>query len=259
MTHLVAHQLHKSFGGVKAVEEVTFEVAPGELVALIGPNGAGKSTTFNVLNGQLPPDSGDIRLEGRSLVGCTPQQIWRAGVGRTFQTAAVFGSMTVLENVQTVLMSRDRRFFDLWSKVTGYKRVEALALIEQVGLAQMAHQSCQGLAYADVKRVELALALASAPRWLLMDEPTAGMAPAERQALMTLTHALAKQQRIGVLFTEHSMDVVFGYADRILVMAQGRLIAQGTPAEIQSNEQVQAVYFGRQRPVVGTPALKGAA
>jgi ABC-type branched-subunit amino acid transport system ATPase component len=257
MTHLVVLQIHKSFGGVKAVDDVTFEVAPGEMVALIGPNGAGKSTTFNVINGQLPPDSGDVRLDGRSLVGCSPQQIWRLGVGRTFQTAAVFGSMSVLENVQTVLMSRDRRFFDLWSKATAYQREEAMTLIEQVGLAEMAHWGCQALAYADVKRVELALALASAPRWLLMDEPTAGMAPAERQALMTLAHALAKQRHIGVLFTEHSMDVVFGYADRILVMAQGRLIAQGTPAEIQSNEQVQAVYFGRKRPAIGGVALKG--
>lgn len=259
MTQLAIHHVHKSFGGVKAVDDVSFEVAPGELVALIGPNGAGKSTTFNVINGQLRPDTGDVRLAGRSLVGCTPQQVWRLGVGRTFQTAAVFGSMSVLENVQTVLMSRDRRFFDLFSKATGYHQAEALALIDQVGLADMAHQRCQALAYADVKRVELALALASAPRWLLMDEPTAGMAPAERQALMTLTHGLAKQQQIGVLFTEHSMDVVFGYADRILVMAQGRLIAQGTPTEIQSNEQVQAVYFGRQRPVLGARAVRESA
>lgn len=255
MTGLLVHKIHKSFGGVKAVDDVSFEVYSGEVVALIGPNGAGKSTTFNVINGQLPPDTGDVRLDGRSLVGCTPQQIWRLGVGRTFQTAAVFGSMSVLENVQTVLMSRDRRFTALWSKATDYQRTEALALVQQVGLAEMAGQSCQALAYADVKRVELALALASKPRWLLMDEPTAGMAPAERQALMRLTHALAKQNQIGVLFTEHSMDVVFGYADRILVMAQGRLIAQGTPAQIQSDAQVQAVYFGRKRPVVaGTAA-----
>lgn len=256
MARLVINQLHKSFGGVKAVDDVSFEVYPGELVALIGPNGAGKSTTFNVINGQLPPHAGDVRLNGQSLIGLTPQQIWRLGVGRTFQTAAVFGSMSVLENVQTVLMSRDRRFAALWQRASDYKHAEALSLVEQVGLVQMAHQSCQSLAYADVKRVELALALASAPRWLLMDEPTAGMAPAERQALMTLTHTLAKQQQIGVLFTEHSMDVVFGYADRILVMAQGRLIAQGTPAQIQANEQVQAVYFGRQRPPVGTKTAR---
>jgi len=256
-TRLLVDRIHKSFGGVKAVDDVSFEVRPGELVALIGPNGAGKSTTFNVINGQLLPDAGDVRLDGRSLVGCTPQQIWRFGVGRTFQTAAVFGSMSVLENVQTVLMSRDRQFGALWRRATGYKRAEALSLVQQVGLAPLAQQSCQALAYADVKRVELALALASAPSLLLMDEPTAGMAPAERQALMTLTHSLAKQQQIGVLFTEHSMDVVFGYADRVLVMAQGRLIAQGTPEDIQSDEQVQAVYFGRQRPV-GATAMRQA-
>lgn len=246
MTGLSISKLSKSFGGVQAVKGVSFDVKPGELVALIGPNGAGKSTTFNMINGQLSPDEGDVVLRNRSLVGLSPQQIWRQGVGRTFQTAAVFGSMSVLENVQTVLMSHDRRFAALFARAHRYRREQALALLEQLDLVHLAEHGCQNLAYADIKRVELALALASEPQWLLMDEPTAGMAPAERQALMTLTQALAKQRQIGVLFTEHSMDVVFGYADRVLVMAQGQLIASGTPTEIQANEAVQAVYFGRQ-------------
>lgn len=246
MMGLSISNLSKSFGGVEAVKKVSFDVQAGQLVALIGPNGAGKSTTFNMINGQLTPDEGDVVLQERSLVGLSPQQIWRQGVGRTFQTAAVFGSMSVLENVQTVLMSRGRRFAALFQRACHYRRDEALTILRQLDLAHLAQHGCQNLAYADIKRVELALALASSPRWLLMDEPTAGMAPAERQALMTLTHTLAKQRQIGVLFTEHSMDVVFGYADRVLVMAQGQLIAAGTPAQIQANEDVQAVYFGRQ-------------
>ena len=250
MIGLSVSQLSKSFGGLQAVQAVSFEVKPGELVALIGPNGAGKSTTFNMINGQLPPDDGEVLLDGESLLGLTPQKIWRRGVARTFQTAAIFGSMSVLENVQMVLMSRGRRFSALLQRAYRYRREEALALLDQLDLKALAHHGCQTLAYADIKRVELALALASEPSWLLMDEPTAGMAPGERQALMALTRSLAKQRELGVLFTEHSMDVVFGYADRVLVMAQGRLIAAGTPTEIQANEAVQAVYFGQQ-PVIG--------
>ena len=250
MIGLSVSQLSKSFGGLQAVQAVSFEVKAGELVALIGPNGAGKSTTFNMINGQLPPDDGEVLLDGESLLGLTPQKIWRRGVARTFQTAAIFGSMSVLENVQMVLMSRGRRFSALLQRAYRYRREEALALLDQLDLKALAHHGCQTLAYADIKRVELALALASEPSWLLMDEPTAGMAPGERQALMALTRSLAKQRELGVLFTEHSMDVVFGYADRVLVMAQGRLIAAGTPTEIQANEAVQAVYFGQQ-PVIG--------
>ena len=253
MTGLSISQLSKSFGGLQAVQQVSFEVAPGELVALIGPNGAGKSTTFNMINGQLAPDEGDVLLSGKSLLGLTPQKIWLQGVARTFQTAAIFGSMSVLENVQMVLMSKDRRFGALLQRAHRYRPEQALALLEQLDLSPLAHQGCQTLAYADIKRVELAVALASEPSWLLMDEPTAGMAPAERQALMALTRSLAKQRQLGVLFTEHSMDVVFGYADRVLVMAQGRLIAAGTPAEIQANEAVQAVYFGQQPVVEAAP------
>jgi len=250
MIGLSVSQLSKSFAGLQAVQAVSFEVKAGELVALIGPNGAGKSTTFNMINGQLPPDDGEVLLDGESLLGLTPQRVWRRGVARTFQTAAIFGSMSVLENVQMVLMSKGRRFSALLSRAYRYRRQEALTLLDQLDLGALAHHGCHTLAYADIKRVELALALASEPSWLLMDEPTAGMAPAERKALMALTRSLAKQRELGVLFTEHSMDAVFGYADRVLVMAQGRLIAAGTPTEIQANEAVQAVYFGQQ-PVIG--------
>lgn len=251
MTLLVVSNLAKSFGGVQAVRAVSFAVGAGELVALIGPNGAGKSTSFNMINGQFVPDAGEIKFEGRSLAGLPARSIWRLGIGRTFQTAAVFGSMTVLENIQMVMLSHDRQFGQLFARAKNYRRHDAMQVLELVGLAAQADIGCQALAYADLKRVELAMAIANEPKLLLMDEPTAGMAPAERQMLMALTRELAKGKRMGVLFTEHSMDVVFGFADRVLVMAEGALISQGLPSEVQADPKVAQAYFGRS---AGLPA-----
>jgi len=244
MTLLQVRDLGKSFGGVKAVDGITFDLAPGELLALIGPNGAGKSTTFNMVNGQLRADQGSIRLSGTELVGRKPREIWRLGVGRTFQIAETFSSLTVAENVQLALLSHDRRLFAMWRRAADHKRDEALALLDQVGMKAQADRPCSVLAYGDVKRVELAVAMANSPKLLLMDEPTAGMAPRERNALMALTKQLVVERGMAVLFTEHSMDVVFAYADRTIVLARGRLIAQGKPLEIRDHPKVQEVYFG---------------
>jgi branched-chain amino acid transport system ATP-binding protein len=244
MTLLHIDALSKSFDGVKAVDHVSFSLEAGELLALIGPNGAGKSTCFNMINGQLKPTSGSIRFDGQELAGKRPRDIWRAGVGRTFQIAATFNSMTVLENVQMALLSFERRVFNLFGSVASWRQDEALELLELVGMAEHAQRSCAVLAYGDVKRVELAIALANRPKLLLMDEPTAGMAPEERNALMALTSRLAKERNIGVLFTEHSMDVVFGYADRLIVLARGRLIAQGNADTIRNDQRVREVYLG---------------
>lgn len=236
--------LGKSFGGNRAVDGVDFELAAGEMLAMIGPNGAGKSTTFAMLGGQLRPDAGSIRLHGRELAGLTPRAIWRLGVGRTFQVAQTFSSLSVVENVQMALLSSDGRTFRWWGAAARHRRADALALLERVGMAAHAERPCSVLAYGDVKRVELAIALANRPRLLLMDEPTAGMAPAERNALMALTQREARESGAAVLFTEHSMDVVFGYADRVIVLARGRLIAAGSPQEIRAHAEVRAVYFG---------------
>lgn len=244
MSLLQVQGLGKSFGGVRAVDGVSFELAAGELLALIGPNGAGKSTTFNMVNGQLRADAGSIRLQGQELVGRKPRDIWRLGVGRTFQIAETFASLTVVENVQMALLSADRRLFSLWPRAAHHRRDHALQLLEQVGMREQADRPCNVLAYGDVKRVELAIALAHDPQLLLMDEPTAGMAPRERHALMALTRQLVAQRGMAVLFTEHSMDVVFAHADRMIVLARGRLIAEGRPHELRHHPQVQAVYFG---------------
>jgi branched-chain amino acid transport system ATP-binding protein len=244
MSVLSVRELRKSFGGVRAVDGVSFDIGRGELLALIGPNGAGKSTCFNVINGQLRPDAGDILLEGRSIAGLLPREIWRLGVGRTFQVAATFASMTVVENVQLALASHHRRLYGLVASLAQCHRESAHELLARVGMADAAERSCRELAYGDVKRVELAIALANDPKLLLMDEPTAGMAPRERIDMIALVKRLVTERSISVLFTEHSMDVVFGYADRIIVLARGALIADGDAAAIRDNAQVRQVYLG---------------
>jgi branched-chain amino acid transport system ATP-binding protein len=236
--------LFKSFGGVRAVADVSFAVTAGELLAMIGPNGAGKSTCFNMLNGQLPVDSGSVRLLGRDITGMKPRAIWRLGVGRTFQITATFTSMSVRENVQMALLSHRHGIGSLLSRASSQHRDEADALLDRVGMREQGDRVCGVLAYGDLKRVELAVALANDPRLLLMDEPTAGMAPKERIELMALAASLARERSVAVLFTEHDMDVVFAHADRIIVLDRGRLIAEGEPAAVRADPQVQAVYLG---------------
>jgi branched-chain amino acid transport system ATP-binding protein len=244
MSELSVRSLSKAFGGVTAVDRVSFDVARGEFLAMIGPNGAGKTTCFNTINGQLAPDSGEIWFEGKNLAGLKPRQIWRLGVARTFQVAATFGSMTVVENVQMALISHAGETYGLWRPAASRHRARALELLEQVGMQAAADQPSRELAYGDVKRVELAMALANEPRLLLMDEPTAGMAPRERRDMIALVKRLVVERGISVLFTEHSLDVVFAFADRIIVLARGRLIANGNAAAIRDDPQVQEGYFG---------------
>src|SRR3982750_2314165 len=241
---LAVRDLAKSFGGVRAVDGVGFDLGAGEMLALIGPNGAGKTTCFNMVGGQLAPDAGSVRLGDVELVGLKPEAIWRQGVGRTFQIAETFPSLTVRENVQLALLSHARRVLAWWRPARTPFVAEAEALLASVGMAEQAERAMSVLAYGDVKRVELAIALAHRPRLLLMDEPTAGMGPRERNELMALARRLAHEQSIGVLFTEHSMDVVFAHADRLIVLARGELIAEGTPAAVRDNARVREVYFG---------------
>ena len=250
-SHLSIRALSKSFGGVQAVDNVTFDIGRGEFLAMIGPNGAGKSTCFNMINGQLAPDAGEIWFEERDLAGLAPRDIWRLGVGRTFQVAATFHSMTVIENVQMALISHAGKIYHLWRPAASLQRERALELLEQVGMREAADRPSRELAYGDVKRVELAIALANEPRLLLMDEPTAGMAPGERNELIRLVKRLVVERGISVLFTEHSMDVVFAFADRIIVLARGRLIADGSAAAIRDHPEVREVYFGSGKTFAG--------
>lgn len=241
---LLVEGLSKSYGGIHAVRNVSFMLQAGEILALIGPNGAGKSTCFDMLNGQNVPDSGRITVMGEDTTGRKPREVWRLGVGRTFQITATYPTMTVRENIQVALVSHHRRLYDFWTPMVSIERGEADRLLDLVGMAGYAERPCGELAYGDLKRLELAIALANHPKLLLMDEPTAGMAPRERVELMRLTARIAREQSIGVLFTEHDMDVVFEHADRILVLNRGSLIAEGSPAEVRANREVQAIYLG---------------
>lgn len=239
--------LEKSFGGFRAVDAVSFSIAQGEVVALIGPNGAGKTTTFNLVNGQLKPDRGRVLLEGDDVTGLPPRMLWQRGVARTFQITATFASMTVLENVAVGIMAAHGgpwRWPGLFRRMPALVADETHRLIADLGLDPLADRICGTLAYGDLKRVELAVALTKAPRLLLMDEPTAGMAAAEREALMGLAVRLARSRGASILFTEHDMGVVFRYAERVLVMSRGCLVAAGTPDEIHANPLVREVYLG---------------
>ncbi|MES0883926.1 ABC transporter ATP-binding protein [Roseibium sp. SCP14] len=244
MNVLEVRNLSKWFGGIKAVTDVSFDLRKGEFLALIGPNGAGKTTCFNMLNGYLRPNTGSVKLGGTELIGRKPRKIWRMGVGRTFQITQTFQTMTVRENVQMALISHHRRTFDVLSRATRLYIEEAGALLDLVSMRDYANRACSELAYGDLKRLELAIALAHDPELLLMDEPTAGMAPSERIALMALTADIVEKSGVSVIFTEHDMDVVFAHSHRILVLNRGELIAEGTGSEIRANERVQQVYLG---------------
>ena len=245
---LVVDALSKCFGGVQALRDVSFDVSAGETVAIIGPNGAGKTTCFNVIHGELAADHGDIRFAGRTLLRKPPHVIAHRGVGRTFQVAATFASMTVRESVAVALVARERRDGAAVARMLQTHGAAIDALLVRLRIDDVADAHCAALAYGDAKRLELAMALALEPRLLLMDEPTAGMTPRSRRDLMTLATSLAERDNVAVLFTEHDMDIVFGFADRILVLDRGALIAAGTPADIKSDPRVKAVYLGLDEP-----------
>jgi branched-chain amino acid transport system ATP-binding protein len=236
--------LKKHFGGVQAVAGVDLAVPTGDLRAIIGPNGAGKTTLFNLITGDIPHDSGQIYLEGEEISGLPPHVLCRRGIGRTFQVTSIFRRLSVLENVQTALLSHHRRHYHLLFPARRLYREPALAVLERVGLHDQAAKPSGILAHGDQRRLELAIALASEPRLLMLDEPTAGMAPQERHEIMALVATIARESGLTIVFTEHDMDVVFAAARRISVLHQGAVIAEGTPAEVRAHPEVQRVYLG---------------
>ncbi len=244
MTLLAVSGLTKSYGGVAAVRGVGFALGAGEVLALIGPNGAGKSTCFNMLNGQIRPDAGAIHLDGVDVTGLKPRRMAARGVARTFQIAATFASMTARENVQAACLIHAGGMAKIFGRADRRFVAEAERLLDRVGLLAQADRPAAELAYGDVKRLELAMALAGEPKLLLMDEPTAGMAPKERHSLMSATVDHARRAGIGLLFTEHDMDIVFGHADRVMVLSRGRLIAEGSPEAVRRDPEVRATYLG---------------
>jgi len=241
---LAVRGLSKRFGGVEALAEVSFSVASGEVVALIGPNGAGKTTCFNILGGLLHADHGEIAFRGSRIDGLAPHDIARRGIARTFQVAATFASMTVRDNVALALLAHEGKDGSVrWSERRDAQG-RAGAVLARAGVADLADAHTAVLPYGEVKRVELALALATQPQLLLMDEPTAGMAHGSRAELMRLATSTARETDVAVLFTEHDMDVVFGFAQRVIVLDYGRVIAMGTPEQVRADQRVQDVYLG---------------
>ena len=243
---LYVRQLVKHFGGVQAVKGVSFEVNPGECVALIGPNGAGKSTTFACIAGQHGLTQGEVRWAGQRVDRLRPAQRQKLGVARTFQVAQTFEALTVLQNLQLLMTAP--RGLRAWNVLERAEVDAALARLEQVGLRDLAQADAKDLPYGAKKRLELAIALAGlpaqGPRLLLLDEPAAGLAAPERAELMARVTALAREG-VAVLYTEHNMDAVFGVADRVLVLIDGLLAAAGTPQEVALDANVRSRYLGR--------------
>ena len=241
---LRVQQLVKHFGGIHAVDGVSFDVAAGECVALIGPNGAGKSTCFACIAGQYPLTGGQILWNGQALEKLSPAARLRQGVARTFQVAQVFDALTVLQNVQlTMQASRAEIAISAIKRLDFQQREASQSLLARTGLLAQADDEVLSLPYGAKKRLELAIALAASPKMLLLDEPAAGLAEAERASLMQLVKELAGQG-MAVLYTEHNMDAVAGVADRVLVLIEGRLAAQGSFDEISRDSTVRRLYLG---------------
>ncbi len=236
--------LIKAFGGLTATDNLSLEVAPGELHAVIGPNGAGKTTLVNLLSGLLKPDAGRITFAGRDITRLSAPARVKAGLARSFQITSIFRDFTALENVMLPVQARQGHSFRFWTPVARDTRLTAPAreLLERVGLGERADVRAGDLAYGEQRQLEIAISLATGPSFLLLDEPMAGMGPEESQGLVEFLRAL--KGRYTMLLVEHDMDAVFALADRITVLVYGRVIATGTPDEIRNDPEVRAAYLG---------------
>jgi len=244
---LEVRDVRKAFDGFTAVGGVTLGVARGQIAAIIGPNGAGKTTFFNLITGHLRPDAGTVVLNGRDITGLPPHDVCRLGMGRSFQRTNIFPRLTVLENVQAAFLSHRGRGRNLWTRVDRLYRAETEALLASVGLAEHAGAISGFLSHGAQKQLELGIALASEPDLLLLDEPTAGMSATETRETIKLIERVTRERGLTLLFTEHDMEVVFSIAQRISVLHQGRLIAEGAPAEVRNDPEVRRVYLGERR------------
>ena len=234
----------KSFGGFVAVRDVSLSVERGRMACVIGPNGAGKSTLFNLITGHLQPTRGQVFFGDRDITGRPPHVICRMGLGRSFQRTTIFPRLVVFDNVQVAVLSHLGRTLNLMAPARALARDETMALLEAVGLVGEAQSTSGTLSYGLQKQLELGIALASEPQILLLDEPTAGMSPQETADTIALIGSIVRQRGLTLLFTEHDMDVVFSVAERITVLHQGAVLAEGTPDEVQNNEDVQRIYLG---------------
>ncbi len=236
--------LSKSFAGFRAVSDVSLSVETRQIVAVIGPNGAGKSTLFNLITGHLPPDAGTVRLDGRDITGVAPHRICRMGIGRSFQRTNIFSRLTVFQNVQAAYLVHHHRGLNFWGRSEAFYRDETNSLLASIGLADQQDAIAGTLSYGNQKQLELGLALASDPQILLLDEPTAGMSAGETHDTIRLLERIAAERALTLLFTEHDMEVVFSIAQKIAVLHQGRVIAEGAPETVRVDAEVRRVYLG---------------
>jgi branched-chain amino acid transport system ATP-binding protein len=243
---LKVEHLNKAFGGLKAACEVNYEMRAGELSAIIGPNGAGKSTLFNLLTGYHRVDSGEVLYKGRDITNWPPHKIARLGIARAFQVSNIYPALNTYENVRQAILAQQKRTLNLFTPARRLVRQETLELLEITGLSKHTNVISGNLSQGDKKRLELAIALGCKPDLLFLDEPTAGMSGEETHETMGLVERLNKEMDVTILFTEHDMSVVFGYARRLTVLHQGTIIAQGTPEEVRANETAQKIYLGEE-------------
>ena len=244
---LEVRDVRKAFDGFQAVGGVSLAVERGQTAAIIGPNGAGKTTFFNLITGHVRPDAGAVLLEGRDITGVAPHDVCRLGMGRSFQRTNIFPRLTVFQNVQAAYLSHRGRGRDLWSRVERLYRDETEAVLASIGLLERSGELSGFLSHGAQKQLELGIALASEPRLLLLDEPTAGMSATETRDTIRLIDRIVRDRGLTLLFTEHDMDVVFSIAQKITVLHQGRVIADGAPAEVRADPEVRRVYLGARR------------
>ena len=241
---LVVDAVEKSFDGFIAVREANLVVEKGQIVAVIGPNGAGKSTLFRLITGHLKPEKGRIIFKGQDIAGLPPYHICRKGISLSFQIVNIFNRLTVFENVQVAVLSRQRRSLSLFSPARKIAVEETNAILDSVGLSHLADRVSGSLSHGDQKVLEIAIALGNEPELLILDEPTAGMSPEESLATIRLINRLTKDLGLTILFCEHDMELVFSVASEIMVMHQGISLVQGEPDEIRQNPEVKEAYLG---------------
>lgn len=243
---LETHDLRKAFGGLVAVDSVSIQIRHGSTHSIIGPNGAGKTTFFNLLTGRYRPTRGRVLFKGQDITHLPVHRRAHIGIGRSFQITNIFPSLTVLENVRLAVQSLEGGNFRFWRQVAadGDDTKRAMAVLELIGLQEVAKLSANVLPHGGKRKLELAILLAADPELLLLDEPTAGMASEQVPELMTIIGDIAKQGSKTIVMVEHNMNVVMGISDRITVMNAGKVLTEGTPAQIAADKTVQSVYLG---------------
>jgi branched-chain amino acid transport system ATP-binding protein len=248
MEFLQVNHIAKAFGGLQALQDVNLSVDRGQIHAIIGPNGAGKSTLFNVMTGLLAPDSGQVVFDGERISGLPPHRIIRKGIGRSFQITNIFPRMSAFENVQVALFCHYRKSVSFFLPARTYETIakETMDILEMVGLVEKYAGSASVLSHGDQKRLEIAISLASRPKLLMLDEPTAGMSRFESRETIDLLQKISKEQGLTLIFTEHDMDIVFGISEKITVLQQGAVIASGSPEAIKANPLVRKAYLGEE-------------